>query len=193
MRDMAQLRLQAEVSQLEGSLEATDTPHFPPYLIPDTSCLCDNIQLVKQLTQSGKGILIIPISVIDTLDFLKKESVGAREAIRWLEVEFRKGNRYIRAQKSNEKVADHMPKNLKKSNRDLWSLYEILSCARYLAQQGENISSGHMVAVLSSREFGQSAPPTFQKLLSNCHQDGISVEKISVFSNKWLDTLKSKG
>ena len=53
---------QAEVSQLEGSLEATDTPHFPPYLIPDTSCLCDNIQLVKQLTQSGKGILIIPIS-----------------------------------------------------------------------------------------------------------------------------------
>lgn len=52
------------------------------------------------------------------------------------------------------------------------SLYEILSCARYLAQQGENISSGHMVAVLSSREFGQSAPPTFQKLLSNCHQDG---------------------
>lgn len=56
------LTFQAEVSQLEGSLEATDTPHFPPYLIPDTSCLCDSLHLVKQLTQSGKGILIIPIS-----------------------------------------------------------------------------------------------------------------------------------
>lgn len=194
MRDMAQLRLQAEVSQLEGSLEATDTPHFPPYLIPDTSCLCDSLHLVKQLTQSGKGILIIPISVIDTLDFLKKESMGAREAIRWLEAEFRRGNRYIRAQKSSEKVPDHMPKNLKKNNRDLWSMYEIFSCARYLAQQGENISSGHMVAVLTSKDLGRtSAPPTFQKLLANCHQDGISMEKISSFANKWLDTLKSKG
>ncbi|XP_048734468.1 nonsense-mediated mRNA decay factor SMG5-like isoform X2 [Ostrea edulis] len=194
MRDMAQLRLQAEVSQLEGSLEAPDTPHFPPYLIPDTTCLCDNLHLVKQLTQSGKGILIIPISVIDTLDYLKKESVGAREAIRWLESEFRKGNRYIRAQKSNEKVADNMPKNLKKNNRDLWSLYEILSCARYLAQQGENISSGHMVAVLSSKDLIRtSTPPTFQKSLSNCQQDGISIEKISTFTSKWLDTLKSNG
>ncbi|XP_062573765.1 nonsense-mediated mRNA decay factor SMG5-like isoform X1 [Saccostrea cucullata] len=194
MRDMAQLRLQAEVSQLEGSLEASDTPHFPPYLIPDTTCLCDSLHLVKQLTQGGKGILIIPISVIDTLDVLKKESVGAREAIRWLESEFRKGNRYIRAQKSNEKVAENIPKNLKKSNRDLWNLYEILSCARYLAQQGENISSGHMVAVLSSRELVRtSAPPTFHKSLASCHKDGISIEKISAFTNKWLDTSKSNG
>lgn len=52
-------------------------------------------------------------------------------------------------------------------------MYEIFSCARYLAQQGENISSGHMVAVLSSKDLGRtSAPPTFQKLLANCHQDG---------------------
>lgn len=52
-------------------------------------------------------------------------------------------------------------------------MYEIFSCARYLAQQGENISSGHMVAVLTSKDLGRtSAPPTFQKLLANCHQDG---------------------
>jgi len=31
-------------------------------------------------------------AVIDQLDILKKDSCGAREAIRWLEADFRKGN-----------------------------------------------------------------------------------------------------
>jgi len=33
--------------------------------------------------------------VIDHLDTLKKDSAGAREAIRWLEAEFRKGSRLV--------------------------------------------------------------------------------------------------
>lgn len=33
------------------------------------------------------------VAVIDHLDTLKKENAGAREAIRWLETEFQKGNR----------------------------------------------------------------------------------------------------
>ncbi|KAJ8304270.1 hypothetical protein KUTeg_017853 [Tegillarca granosa] len=81
MRDMAQLRLQAEVNQLEGSLETSDHHSFPPYLIPDSAALCDSLQLVKQLTQTSRGIIVIPLSVIDVLDCLKKDSVGAREAI----------------------------------------------------------------------------------------------------------------
>lgn len=31
--------------------------------------------------------------VIDGLDFLKKENAGARDSIRYLEAEFKKGNR----------------------------------------------------------------------------------------------------
>jgi hypothetical protein len=34
------------------------------------------------------------ILVIDHLDLLKKDNAGAREAIRWLEAEFQKGNRF---------------------------------------------------------------------------------------------------
>ena len=33
--------------------------------------------------------------MIDHLDVLKRETVGARNAIRWLEAEFKKGNRYV--------------------------------------------------------------------------------------------------
>lgn len=33
------------------------------------------------------------LAVIDSLDFLKKENAGARDSIRYLEAEFKKGNR----------------------------------------------------------------------------------------------------
>jgi hypothetical protein len=62
MRDMAQLRLQAEVSQLEGSLQASKGHvSLPPYIVSDASSLCDHLALVKQLVASARFILIIPI------------------------------------------------------------------------------------------------------------------------------------
>ena len=36
-------------------------------------------------------------TVIDHLDTLKKDNAGAREAIRWLEAEFHKGNRLVQS------------------------------------------------------------------------------------------------
>jgi protein SMG5 len=72
MKDMAQLRLQAEVSQLEGRLQekqelgASDSGGagvpLPPYLIPDALTICNHLPQVKQLTNSGRFILIIPIA-----------------------------------------------------------------------------------------------------------------------------------
>lgn len=191
MRDMAQLRLQAEVSQLEGSLDTHDQSSFPPYLIPDPQCLCDSLTMVKQLLQSGKGILVIPTSVIDCLDVLKKESGRAREAIRWLEAEFRKGNRYIRAQKSNEKLQDSTPKLLKK-DKTMWCLFEILNCACYLALQGGDLNGGNMVAVLTAKETDRNnLPPVVKKMLTT--QEGVNMSSISSFLSKWKDVPKSKG
>ncbi len=62
MKDMAQLRLQAEVHQLEGSLQSQDAPHLPPYIIPDASAFCENLQLIKQLANSARFIVIIPLA-----------------------------------------------------------------------------------------------------------------------------------
>ena len=63
MRDMAQLRLQAEVSQLEGSLKTSDTqPKLPPYLVPDAPSLCDHWSQLRQLALSSKFIIIIPLT-----------------------------------------------------------------------------------------------------------------------------------
>uniref|UniRef100_A0A673IHL2 Nonsense-mediated mRNA decay factor n=1 Tax=Sinocyclocheilus rhinocerous TaxID=307959 RepID=A0A673IHL2_9TELE len=96
MRDMAQLRLQLEVSQLEGSLQQPKAQSsMSPYLVPDTTVLCQHLGLLRQLAASGCFIVIIPRTVIDGLDLLKKENSGARDGIRFLETEFRKGNRYV--------------------------------------------------------------------------------------------------
>ena len=62
MKDMAQLRLQAEVSQLEGSLQSSEKPSLPPYLVPDATVLCYNLNIVKQLANSARFIIIIPIA-----------------------------------------------------------------------------------------------------------------------------------
>uniref|UniRef100_A0A8D0GA21 Nonsense-mediated mRNA decay factor n=1 Tax=Sphenodon punctatus TaxID=8508 RepID=A0A8D0GA21_SPHPU len=96
MRDMAQLRLQLEVSQLEGSLQQhKEQSAMSPYLVPDTQALCQHLAIIRQLAVSGRFIIIIPRTVIDGLDFLKKENAGARDSIRYLEAEFKKGNRNL--------------------------------------------------------------------------------------------------
>eukprot|EP00069_Balaena_mysticetus_P010295 bmy_20644T0 len=70
-----------------------------PYLIPDTQALCHHLPIICQLATSGLFIVIIPMTVIDGLDLLKKEHPGAQDGIQYLEAEFKKGSRNIGCQK----------------------------------------------------------------------------------------------
>lgn len=60
------------------------------------------------------------IAVLTALDQLKRESVLARDAIRWLEFQFQKGNRFLRAQLVQE--AAHLPlvSYPKQKSREAW-------------------------------------------------------------------------
>ncbi len=72
--------------------------------------------------------------VIDHLDAIKKDSKLAREAIRWLENQFKQGNRFLRAQTQNEKVAyqnDGGAAALKKKDFDKWMFYQLVDCCKY--------------------------------------------------------------
>jgi len=67
MRDMAQLRLQDEVSRLEGSLiedslsgSPRETTALPPYVVPDGPTLCEHLAVIRQLAASSRFIFIIP-------------------------------------------------------------------------------------------------------------------------------------
>ena len=60
MRDMAALRLQAEVSQLENSLKNEEFS-LPPYLVADASVLCANLNFIQKFVQSQRFIIVIPL------------------------------------------------------------------------------------------------------------------------------------
>ncbi|XP_005059097.1 PREDICTED: protein SMG5 [Ficedula albicollis] len=190
MRDMAQLRLQLEVSQLEGSLQQPKAQSaMSPYLVPDTQALCQHLALVKQLAASGRFIIIIPRTVIDGLDFLKKENAGARDSIRYLEAEFKKGNRYIRCQKDIGKSFERH--KLKRQDLDAWNLYKILdSCKQLTVSQGsgEDDTTG-MVTIITG--FQLEDPSSFsvpmQSAIQAATNASIEIKNVLEFYKQWKE------
>uniref|UniRef100_W5LR47 Nonsense-mediated mRNA decay factor n=1 Tax=Astyanax mexicanus TaxID=7994 RepID=W5LR47_ASTMX len=190
MRDMAQLRLQLEVSQLEGSLQQPKAQSsMSPYLVPDTSALCQHLNLLRQLAASGCFIIIIPRTVIDGLDVLKKENPGARDGIRFLESEFRKGNRYIRCQKESGRSFER--DKLKRQDIEAWHLYKMVdSCRQLTGSQSSGdedtagmvtILTGHAVAELTER----SAP--MKSAIQAVVSAGMELKNIVDFYRQWKE------
>ncbi|XP_009865974.1 PREDICTED: protein SMG5-like, partial [Apaloderma vittatum] len=190
MRDMAQLRLQLEVSQLEGSLQQPKAQSaMSPYLVPDTQALCQHLAVVKQLATSGRFIVIIPRTVIDGLDFLKKENAGARDSIRYLEAEFKKGNRYIRCQKDVGKSFERH--KLKRQDLDAWNLYKILdSCKQLTVSQGsgEDDTTG-MVTIITG--FQLEDPSVFsapmQSAIQAAANASVEIKNVLEFYKQWKE------
>uniref|UniRef100_UPI003AB01A13 nonsense-mediated mRNA decay factor SMG5 n=1 Tax=Centroberyx gerrardi TaxID=166262 RepID=UPI003AB01A13 len=190
MRDMAQLRLQLEVSQLEGSLQQPKAQSsMSPYLVPDTAALCQHLGLIRQLAGSGCFIIIIPRTVIDGLDMLKKENAGARDGIRFLESEFRKGNRYIRCQKEPGRCFER--DKLKRQDIEAWHLYKMVDSCRQLTVSQSNgdedtagmvtILTGHLVEELCT----QSA--AMKSAIQAVGAAGMELKNIVEFYRQWKE------
>lgn len=190
MRDMAQLRLQLEVSQLEGSLQQPKAQSaMSPYLIPDTQALCYHLPVIRQLATSGRFIIIIPRTVIDGLDLLKKEQPGARDGIRYLEAEFKKGNRYIRCQKEVGKSFERH--KLKRQDADAWTLYKILDSCRQLTLAqgaGEEDPSG-MVTIITGLHLDNPSALSgpMQAALQAAAHASVDVKNVLDFYRQWKE------
>jgi protein SMG5 len=113
-----------------------------PYIVLDTKCLSDYTSIVKNLVKTKAFVILIPkagklppqdviliktndelncLSVLSELDDLKKSSEGVRTAIKWLEMEFKKGNRFLRSQRNNETLVLPLIKIKKKMGELLLS------------------------------------------------------------------------
>ncbi|EDL15301.1 mCG8836, isoform CRA_b [Mus musculus] len=185
----AQFRM-LEVSQLEGSLQQPKAQSaMSPYLIPDTQALCYHLPLIRQLATSGRFIIIIPRTVIDGLDLLKKEQPGARDGIRYLEAEFKKGNRYIRCQKEVGKSFERH--KLKRQDADAWTLYKILDSCRQLTLAqgaGEEDPSG-MVTIITGLHLDSPSALSgpMQAALQAAAHASVDVKNVLDFYRQWKE------
>ncbi|XP_048881273.1 nonsense-mediated mRNA decay factor SMG5 [Brienomyrus brachyistius] len=190
MRDMAQLRLQLEVSQLEGSLKQPRAQSsMSPYLVPDTAVLCQHLGLLRQLAGSGCFIVIIPRTVIDGLDILKKENSGARDGIRFLESEFRRGNRYIRCQKESGRCFER--DKLKRQDIEAWHLYKMVDSCRQLtiSQSNGDEDAAGMVTILTGDavEDLPARSASMKSAVQAVAAAGIELKNIQEFYRQWKE------
>lgn len=174
MKSMAQLRLEAEISQLESTFRTDDTK-WSPYLVMDASVLCESLKMVQELSRSCKFLIIIPLTVIDQIDLMKKESKQAREAIKWLEIQFKNGNRFLRAQNQHE-INDKANLNLRKKDYDFWRYSQIIDCCIYFQNQftlnNQDSKQSNVVSLLTNNQE-KLAGEKFTNLIKSAKENGI--------------------
>lgn len=74
-------------------------------------------------------------TVVSALDEVKRVSPQAREATRWLEVQLRRGSRFLRAQRPHERLALPLIKGPRPKDKEAWLFFQIIECCHYLTQQ----------------------------------------------------------
>ncbi|CAL1689413.1 unnamed protein product [Lasius platythorax] len=193
MRHMGKLWLKAEVRALESQLRSR---LMSPYLVPDHEALAKHTPALKRLVYAKKFIVVIPAVVVSALDEVKRVSAQAREATRWLETQFRRGSRFLRAQRPHERLALPLIKGPRPKDKEAWLFFQIIECCHYLTQQAK-------VGLTSDGE----APVV--TLLTGCNPDdrkaltfspdglaksaGVNLEHIESFQTKWKSSIKSHG
>lgn len=188
MQSLTAQWLQHEVRNLEERTARRAT--LGMYLVPDATVLVNHLQAIKMLLSKPTHMIIIPQAVIDLLDQQKRESLGARDAIRWLEIKFRHGSRFIRSQRPHERT--HLPliKYPKRKDKEAWEWYQIVECCHYLSAQVQQ-NSTHVKTATVSLLTAEKHPPNATFSHSGLTQAaGAVLEHIEEFMRKWQTSTK---
>lgn len=146
---MGQLWLRNEVKTLESKVKRVVNITLTPYLMLDSKCLTEYTSIVKNLVKTKKFVILIPTAVLSDLDELKKHSDGARNAIKWLEYEFSKGNRFLRTQKSHEMLPMPLFKIPKKMDREAAVFSQIVQFCNHIVSNHADKERTDIITYLS--------------------------------------------
>eukprot|EP00090_Calanus_glacialis_P017086 TRINITY_DN26699_c0_g1_i1.p1 TRINITY_DN26699_c0_g1~~TRINITY_DN26699_c0_g1_i1.p1 ORF type:complete len:831 (-),score=407.19 TRINITY_DN26699_c0_g1_i1:535-3027(-) len=131
MKHMAELWLRQEVKELEK-----EAGKEGGMVVVDGQALSTNLQMVKRTLGLKKFTVIVPAVAVQQLDGLKKTEKGARDAIRWLERELGRGNRWLRAQKEGEAMKVEGREYPRQRERKDWDRFQLLECLHYFISRG---------------------------------------------------------
>ncbi|XP_044756601.1 protein SMG5 [Coccinella septempunctata] len=187
MKHMGQLWLASEVSALENRVRGKTS--LSPYLVIDADALTKYNFMVKYLVQSRKFIVLVPTAVVSALDDLKREKPEARDAIRWLETQFQRGNRFFRSQRPQERASIPLIKYPKKKDKEMFNYIQIIECCYYLSEQQKGATN--VVTLLIGNQNlltnGENKEFSYVGLAKTA---GITIESITQFYNKWKKTSR---
>ncbi|XP_066994080.2 nonsense-mediated mRNA decay factor SMG5 [Anabrus simplex] len=194
-KHMGELWLRAEVSSLES--RRSRRPRFSPYLAVDAEALTYHLHLVKQLVGARKFIILIPHVVMTFFDSKKNEVGRVRESIRWLDAQFRHGNRFLRAQRPHERLPLPLIKYPKKKEEAAWLFFNIVECCYYFSQSSNNLRDMQLnvpvVTLLTGQRATKDDASKSFSPLGVAKSAGINLEHIEVFHAKWKTSSKSHG
>ncbi|EZA46384.1 Protein SMG5 [Ooceraea biroi] len=193
MRHMGKLWLKAEVRALENQLRSR---LMSPYLVPDHEALTKHTPALKRLVYTKKFIVVIPSIVVSALDEMKRVSSQAREATRWLETQLRRGSRFLRAQRPQERLALPLIKGPRPKDKEAWLFFQIIECCHYLTQQAKMGFTGDgeapVVTLLTGCNLEDRKALTFSPD-GLAKSAGVNLEHIESFQMKWKSSSKSHG
>lgn len=187
MKHMGQLWLAAEIQDLESRVK--NRTSFSPYLVLDVEALIHYQHLVKQFVSARKFIVLVPFAVLSALDELKRETIKAREAIRWLEAQFHHGNRFLRAQRPQERSPIPLIKYPKKKDKETYTFIQIIECCYFLTQPQKG--STNAVTLLTGNPAALQPSGTREiSCLGLAQSAGVNLELITGFHQKWKKSVK---
>lgn len=129
------------------------------------------------------------VAVLSALDVLKRETIKAREAIRWLEAQFHRGNRFLRAQRMQERAPVPLIKYPKKKDKDTHTFIQIIECCHFLTQQQKGATN--LVTLLTGNGAAMSSAEGRElSYVGLAHSAGVNLELITVFHAKWKKSMK---
>lgn len=123
------------------------------------------------------------------MDELKRETIKAREAIRWLETQFHRGNRFLRAQRPQERSAIPLIKYPKKKDKETYMFIQIIECCHFLTQQQKGATN--LVTLLTGNQNALVASETREiSCMGLAQSAGVNLELITTFHMKWKKSVK---
>lgn len=121
-------------------------------------------------------------SVFSELDELKKYTEGARNAIRWLEHEFKRGNRHIRSQRDDETLELPMIKLPKKLDRESSSFLQIVQFCHHIVAANKS-PSNDLITLLTGESLIEKKCNNFS-FTGITESIGVKTEMVSTFYAK---------
>lgn len=122
--------------------------------------------------------------VVSALDDLKRERMEARDAIRWLESQFHRGNRFFRAQRPQERATIPFIKYPKKKDKEMHIYIQIIECCYFLAEQ-QNGASNVVTLLIGNNNVLSNGENKEFSYVGLAKSVGISIESITTFYGKW--------